>query len=117
MCYKQKKGEITKEPINVRMSRESNSSSLKDYVNCSMRKWLLILLITLNEVIAQIYTLNCDNINTSLISDIEKDNEDQENYRVDPLEVDVTDRILSTYIWMMMSLNNHVLQVIRKCGD
>lgn len=40
------------------------------------------MLITLNEVIAQIYTLNCDNNNSSLIRDIEKDNEDQETYRV-----------------------------------
>ena len=47
-----------------------------------MNKWILILLITLNEVIAQIYTLNCDNNNSSLIRDIEKDNEDQETYRV-----------------------------------
>ena len=47
-----------------------------------MNKWIVIMLITLNEVIAQIYTLNCDNNNSSLIRDIEKDNEDQETYRV-----------------------------------
>jgi len=47
-----------------------------------MKKWILILLITINAVIAQIYTLNCDNRNSSLIHDIEMDNEDQDIYRV-----------------------------------
>lgn len=64
------------------MSRESIRPISTDYANRSMKKWILILLITINAVIAQIYTLNCDNRNSSLIHDIEMDNEDQDIYRV-----------------------------------